>query len=106
MKMDLNNDNETTVSSTQGSSGLRETRERAPLGSTNRAIAPSPREGTVLHLIAWGYTNGEIAVRLGLSVKTVEAHKANGMRKLRVGRRAELVRYAVQSGWFSEEPPL
>lgn len=60
----------------------------------------SPREMTVLHFIAWGYTNKEIALCLDLSVKTVEAHKANGMRKLGVGRRADVVRYGVESGWL------
>lgn len=62
----------------------------------------SPRETTVLHLIAWGYTNKEIASRLALSVKTVEAHKANGMRKLGLAGRADLVRCAVEWGWLSK----
>ena len=60
----------------------------------------SPRETTVLHLIAWGHTNKEIANRLVLSVKTVEAHKANGMRKLNLTGRADLVRRAVDWGWL------
>src|SRR5689334_15388099 len=42
----------------------------------------SDRELEVLRLIAWGYANKEIASRLNLSVKTVEAHKANAMQKL------------------------
>ena len=63
----------------------------------------SQRESTVLHLIAWGYTNKEIANRLGLSVKTVEAHKANGMRKMELVTRADLVRDAVQLGWLTRE---
>ena len=61
----------------------------------------SSRETTVLHFIAWGYTNKEIALFLDLSVKTVEAHKFNGMRKLGLGRRADLVRYGVESGWLT-----
>jgi len=61
----------------------------------------SPREMTVLHRIAWGYTNTEIAQHLGLSVKTVEAHKFNGMRKLGLSRRADVVRYGVESGWLT-----
>lgn len=63
--------------------------------------SPSPRELTVLHLLAWGYTNKEIAERLALSVKTVEAHKTNGMRKLKVRKRHELVAYAVENGWLT-----
>jgi DNA-binding NarL/FixJ family response regulator len=60
----------------------------------------SARETTVLHFIVWGYTNKEIAARLNLSVKTIEAHKANGMRKLSMPHRAALVRYAVDAGWL------
>ena len=63
--------------------------------------ALSAREATVLHLIAWGYSNKEIATRLGLSVKTVEAHKANGMRKMNVIGRSGLVRQAVLLGWLT-----
>lgn len=66
------------------------------------ALPLSPRETTVLHLIAWGFTNKEIANRLALSVKTVEAHKANGMRKLSLNGRAQLVRMAVEWGWLSK----
>lgn len=65
------------------------------------ALPLSPRETTVLHLIAWGHTNKEIANRLGLSVKTIEAHKANGMRKLNLAGRAGLVRKAVEWGWMA-----
>lgn len=63
----------------------------------------SAREVSVLRLIAWGHTNKEIAELLEISVKTVEAHKANGMRKLNLPARSALVRYAVASGWLSAE---
>jgi DNA-binding CsgD family transcriptional regulator len=67
-------------------------------------ISPlSARETTVLRFIAWGYTNKEIARHLTISVKTVEAHKANGMRKLQVTGRAALVRRAVEWGWLQPE---
>lgn len=62
----------------------------------------SPRETEVLRLIAWGNTNKEIAARLDLSVKTVEAHKANGMRKLGMRGRIDIVRYALLHGWLHE----
>ena len=62
----------------------------------------SPRETEVLRLIAWGNTNKEIASRLDLSVKTVEAHKANGMRKLGMRGRIDIVRYALLQGWLNE----
>ena len=62
---------------------------------------PTQREISVLHLVAWGYANKEIASRLGLSVKTVEAHKAKGMWKLALNGRPALVRYAVEAGWMT-----
>lgn len=62
----------------------------------------SEREEEVLHLIAWGYSNKEIASRLNLSVKTVEAHKANAMQKLNMTGRVDIVRYAVLRGWLQD----
>jgi two-component system response regulator NreC len=63
---------------------------------------PSEREREVLRLIAWGHSNKEIAARLDLSVKTVEAHKANAMRKLGMTSRIDIVRYAVLQGWLQD----
>jgi DNA-binding NarL/FixJ family response regulator len=53
-----------------------------------------------LRLIASGYGNKEIAARLDLSTKTVEAHKANAMRKLDLSGRIDIVKYAVLQGWL------
>ena len=55
----------------------------------------SEREVEVLRMIALGYTNAEIAEQLYLSVRTVETHRAHIQQKLRLGSRAELVRYAL-----------
>ena len=63
---------------------------------------PSEREREVLRLIAWGHSNKEIAARLDLSVKTVEVHKANAMRKLGMTSRIDIVRYAILQGWLQE----
>jgi DNA-binding NarL/FixJ family response regulator len=60
------------------------------------------RETEVLRLIAWGYSNKEIASRLDLSVKTVEVHKANAMKKLGMQGRIDIVRYSVLQGWLEE----
>ncbi len=62
----------------------------------------TPRETEVLRSTAWGYSNKEIASKLGLSVKTVEVHKTNGMRKLGMSSRLQLVRYALLREWFNE----
>jgi DNA-binding NarL/FixJ family response regulator len=68
-----------------------------------RAIpAISGRESEVLRLSAQGHANKDIAAQLNVSVKTVEVHKANGMRKLRLGRRTELLQFAVVQGWLAE----
>jgi two-component system, NarL family, response regulator NreC len=55
----------------------------------------SQREHTVLRLLALGHTNHEIAEQLAISVRTAETHRAHIMRKLTLGSRAELVRYAL-----------
>lgn len=62
----------------------------------------SERESEVLKLIAFGYSNKEIAVRLDLSVKTIEAHKANAMRKLGVSSRIDIVKYAILQNWLQD----
>lgn len=62
----------------------------------------SERESEVLRLIASGYSNKEIASRLSLSVKTIEAHKANAMRKLDLNGRIDIVKYAVLQGWLHQ----
>jgi two-component system response regulator NreC len=56
----------------------------------------SPRELEVLRLIVKGYTNSQIATEFGLSVRTVESHRANLMGKLGLQNRVELVRWAME----------
>lgn len=56
------------------------------------------REREVLHLVAEGHTNAEIAVRLFISPRTVEIHRASMMRKLGLRNYADLVRYALEKG--------
>ena len=68
-------------------------RRRAPI---------TEREAEVLRLIACGYSNKEIASQLDLSVKTVEAHKANAMRKLDLTGRIDIVKYAILQGWLRD----
>jgi DNA-binding NarL/FixJ family response regulator len=75
-------------------------------GKTARGPTPdanlSEREAEVLRLIAHGYINKEVAARLNLSIKTVEAHKANGMRKMGMTSRVDIVRYAMLQGWLQD----
>jgi len=66
------------------------------------APAVTERELSVLRLSAQGFSNKEIAQRLDVVVKTVEVHKANGMRKLRLTSRIELLQFAVLQGWLDD----
>ncbi len=58
----------------------------------------TPREVEVLRLLARGHTNAEMSSILGMSLRTVEAHRARLLRKLGFDTRAELVRYAADLG--------
>jgi DNA-binding NarL/FixJ family response regulator len=58
----------------------------------------SPREREVLKLIAEGYKNKEIAADLFISLKTVEKHRANLMKKLDLHNTAALTAFAIEQG--------
>jgi DNA-binding NarL/FixJ family response regulator len=58
----------------------------------------TPRELSVVKLIAEAYTNKQIAEILSVSEKTVESHRANVLSKLGMRDRVELVRYAIRRG--------
>jgi two-component system response regulator NreC len=60
-----------------------------------RSAKLTPREHEIATLLAYGYTNGEIARRLTISIRTAEMHRANAMRKLGAGTRADVVRWAL-----------
>lgn len=63
----------------------------------------TPREREVLTLVAEGLTNQEIADQLVISVKTVDRHRENMMRKLNLHNRIELVKYAIKKGLIELE---
>ncbi|TMM14417.1 MAG: response regulator transcription factor [Actinobacteria bacterium] len=67
-----------------------------PIGSDPELDALTTREREVLQLIARGYRYKEIAARLSLSIKTVEAHVSSVLRKLQLSSRHELSRWAQQ----------
>ena len=75
-------------------------RKRGREAKKKTGATVSERESEVLRLIASGYSNKEIGARLTLSVKTVEAHKANAMRKLGLKGRIDIVKYAILQGWL------
>jgi len=62
----------------------------------------SGREEEILRLVAWGYSNKEIAAQLDLSVKTIETHKINATHKAGLHNRTDIVRYALLQGWLKD----
>jgi len=79
-------------------------RARAAASKEGKAYEPlTPREREVLQLVAEGKPNKQIAKRLSIAVRTVEAHRASIMRKLNLADQASLVRYAVRVGMVPVE---
>ena len=79
----------------------REPRERGEIVHTSKRKRPEAltnREQEILQLIWSGLKNREIAQRLKISVKTVEAHRATMMKKVRVSNTAQLLKAAIQDG--------
>lgn len=62
----------------------------------------TPREREVIKLVAEGKTNKEIAHLLFVSIRTVEKHRANIMRKAKLKSTPELVKYAIEKGYTSD----
>jgi DNA-binding NarL/FixJ family response regulator len=56
------------------------------------------REREVMHLVAEGYSNADIAARLSITRRTAETHRARVMRKLGLRNQVELIRYALRRG--------
>ena len=71
---------------------------REPQPPAHAATGVTGREREVLSMIANGLSNKRIAIALGRSVKTVEKHRANLMRKLQLHNVADLTRFAMLSG--------
>jgi len=69
----------------------------AASGGTLAAAVLSKREKEILRILIDGLTNKEVAKRLGISIRTIEAHRASIMRKLGVSRMASLVRFTMEN---------
>jgi len=76
---------------------------RGSAGLSPATPGVSERENQVLRLVAHGHSNKEIANSLGISVKTVEVHKANAMKKMDFHGRIDVVRYAMLQGWLQDD---
>lgn len=68
----------------------------SPPPRKKRPESLTSREQEILELIWAGFKNKEIGHRLKISVKTVEAHRANMMKKMRVSNTAQLLKTAIQ----------
>ena len=66
----------------------------------NGGTSLTDREQEILQLIWNGLKNREIGTRLKISVKTVEAHRANMMKKLRVSNAAQLLKASIEEGFI------
>lgn len=73
--------------------------EREPVSPLASGVTGRERE--ILGMIAAGLSNKRIAIGLGRSVKTIEKHRANLMRKLQLHNVAEVTRFALESGLLS-----
>jgi DNA-binding NarL/FixJ family response regulator len=79
----------------------RQLRSKASITNSPKRKRPEAltnREQEILQLIWSGLKNREIAQRLKISVKTVEAHRATMMKKIRVSNTAQLLKAAIQDG--------
>jgi DNA-binding NarL/FixJ family response regulator len=76
---------------------------RGRVGNTALKELLSPRQLEVVRLLVSGATTQTIAGELNISVKTVEAHRTQAMKRLGISDFASLVRYAIRMGWVSSE---
>ena len=68
---------------------------RGGRSTKKNTTALTPRQKQILRLVAEGLTNREIANHFGISVRTVEVHRFNLMRRLKVRNVAQLLRQAL-----------
>jgi DNA-binding NarL/FixJ family response regulator len=76
-------------------------KQMTKVGTMDKYETLTSREREVLHLSAEGHTNNEIAIRLGISVRTAETHRSRLMHKLDIHTQADLTRYALRRGIIS-----
>lgn len=75
------------------------------LGTNSEGQSLTARQKEILSLVAQGFTNREIGERLDISVRTVEVHRFNLMRRLRVRNVAQLLRQAIALRIIPKDPP-
>ncbi len=81
-------------------------KEFLPKGRRGDSEGLTERQKEILRLLVLGQTNKQIALRFNLSVKTVDAHRANIMAKLNIRDLPGLVKYALRSGIINLEEEI
>jgi DNA-binding NarL/FixJ family response regulator len=93
-----------TMKTTKSGRAARSSKKAKSIESTKptgkRADGLTPRQKEILKLVSQGNTNRDIARRLEISVRTVEVHRFNLMRRLKVRNVAQLLRQALQQGFL------
>ena len=79
-------------------------RERSEQSQRREAVL-TPREKSILGLVASGYVNKDIAKRLNISLFTVKNHVHNILGKLQVSHRVQAIKYAYESGLLEQPLP-
>ena len=78
---------------------------QTPQNGSRQSTPPAltPREQEILTMIWSGLTSRQIAQRLGISLKTVDSHRAMMMKKVRVSNAAQLLKAALEQGLLKIE---
>lgn len=87
-------------------SGLLRSVVANPSVSTTSRDFLTPREREILQLVAESFSTKEIAQKLNISIKTVDNHRTNLMRKLDLHNVASITRYAMQVGLIDNQPAI
>ncbi|MGV7032956.1 response regulator [Methylobacterium symbioticum] len=77
---------------------------RISLRGPRGPISLTEREREVFRLVALGFTNKEVAGKLGVTAKSIETYKSRASEKLDIRSRAKIVQYAMLQGWFNGPP--
>lgn len=83
---------------------LKKAAEKAQEGDHTNGVVLTRRERQILCMVAFERTTYQIAHELKLSHRTIETHRRNIMRKLRISNVAGLVKYVMDRGWHLDEP--
>ena len=80
---------------------IRQSTQQRANTATARLPTLTDRERDVFRLIAFGFSNKEIAFRLGITSKSVETYKVRASGKLEIRSRSKIVQYALCQGWLN-----